>query len=402
MSKLEELIKIILPFDLKTKLLGDLEDEGILTLGRGEVISKKDMQANPGDYPVYSSSASGDGQIGSYGKYMFDDERITWSIDGGGKLFYRNNIKYSITNVGGWLKVDRPDILITKYLYYCLINQWMRKSFDYTHKAHPSIIRNEYSVPLPALAVQLEIVRILDTFTELTAELTAELIAELTARKKQYEWYRDELLTFGDEVPTVALSSVATVTKLAGFEFTKYVNYSNEGSIIALRGLNVKNGKLDLHDVKYVDLSDFSKLNRSKLYVGDMLFTYVGTIGQVALVDEADKYYLAPNVALIRANTSRLIPEFMRYYFQSKQFWKNQVMRLLQSSSMQNIPMEKIRKFELPIPSLEEQRRIINLLNRFDTLCNDITTGLPAEIEARKKQYEYYRDKLLTFPEAKA
>ena len=402
MSKLEELIKIILPFDLKTKLLGDLEDEGILTLGRGEVISKKDMQANPGDYPVYSSSASGDGQIGSYGKYMFDDERITWSIDGGGKLFYRNNIKYSITNVGGWLKVDRPDILITKYLYYCLINQWMRKSFDYTHKAHPSIIRNEYSVPLPALAVQLEIVRILDTFTELTAELTAELIAELTARKKQYEWYRDELLTFGDEVPTVALSSVATVTKLAGFEFTKYVNYSNEGSIIALRGLNVKNGKLDLHDVKYVDLSDFSKLNRSKLYVGDMLFTYVGTIGQVALVDEADKYYLAPNVALIRANTSRLIPEFMRYYFQSKQFWKNQVMRLLQSSSMQNIPMEKIRKFELPIPSLEEQRRIINLLNRFDTLCNDITTGLPAEIEARKKQYEFYRDKLLTFPEAKA
>ena len=210
MSKLEELIKIILPFDLKTKLLGDLEDEGILTLGRGEVISKKDMQANPGIYPVYSSSASGDGQIGSYGKYMFDDERITWSIDGGGKLFYRNNIKYSITNVGGWLKVDRPDILITKYLYYCLINQWMRKSFDYTHKAHPSIIRNEYSVPLPALAVQLEIVRILDTFTELTAELTTEL----TARKKQYEYYSNTLLDIANaDNPKFRIGEVCKLEK---------------------------------------------------------------------------------------------------------------------------------------------------------------------------------------------
>ena len=99
---------------------------------------------------------------------------------------------------------------------------------------------------------------------------------------------------------SIELGAIATVTKLAGYEFTKYVTYSDEGKIIALRGLNVKNGKIDLTDVKYIDKSDLTKLNRSKLCSGDMLFTYVGTIGQVAVINENDKYYLAPNVALIR------------------------------------------------------------------------------------------------------
>ena len=195
------------------------------------------------------------------------------------------------------------------------------------------------------------------------------------------------------------MGDVAIVTKLAGFEFTNYVNYSDAGNIIALRGLNVKNGHLDLNDVKYIDNSDFSKLSRSKLHIGDMLFTYVGTVGQVALINEEDKFYLAPNVALIRSTTSKLLPNYMKYYFQTSQFWDNQIRKLLQNSSMQNIPMEKIRKFKIPILPLPEQERIVAILDRFDKLCNDISEGLPAEIEARKKQYEYYRDKLLNFKE---
>ncbi len=193
------------------------------------------------------------------------------------------------------------------------------------------------------------------------------------------------------------IGEVALVTKLAGFEFTKYVTYSDTGKIIALRGLNVKNGRLNLEDVKYIDESDLSKLSRSKLHVGDMLFTYVGTIGQVALVDEEDRYYLAPNVALIRCDTSIIVPEYMRYYFQSGQFWDKQITRLLQSSSMKNIPMEKIRKFEIAIPPIEIQQRIVHVLDNFDAICSDLNIGLPAEITARQKQYEYYRDKLLNF-----
>ena len=196
---------------------------------------------------------------------------------------------------------------------------------------------------------------------------------------------------------SIELGSIATVTKLAGYEFTKYVTYSDQGEIIALRGLNVKKGKLDLSDVKYIDESDLSKLTRSKLCIGDMLFTYVGTIGQVAVIHENDRYYLAPNVALIRVDKTLVDPEYMRYFFQTSAFWETQINRLLQSSSMQNIPMEKIRKFILQIPSLDVQSRIVNVLDNFDAICSDLKIGLPAEIESRQKQYEYYRDKLLTF-----
>ena len=195
------------------------------------------------------------------------------------------------------------------------------------------------------------------------------------------------------------MGTIATVTKLAGYEFTKYVTYSDEGKIIALRGLNVRNGKLDLSDVKYIDKSDLSKLTRSKLYNGDMLFTYVGTIGRVAVIEENDKYYLAPNVALIRVDKKIINPEYMRYFFQTNIFRETQINRLLQASSMKNIPMEKTRKFVLQVPSLEEQERIVTVLRHFDVLCNDLSVGLPAEIEARQKQYEYYRNKLLSFKE---
>lgn len=269
-------------------------------------------------------------------------------------------------------------------------------------------------IPIPPIEVQEEIVRILDKFTELSAELTAEL----TARKKQYEFYRDQLLSFNGindttnnrtgggynhllncQVKWVRLGDLALVTKLAGFEFTKYVKYSNSGQIIALRGLNVKNGQLDLTDVKYIDESDLSKLDRSKLKKGDLLFTYVGTVGQVALINEDEKFYLAPNVALIRITNEGVLPDYLRYYCQSNIFYKKEILRLIQASSMQNIPMEKIRKFVVPVPPIEEQKRIVAILDRFDKLCNDISEGLPAEIDARQKQYEYYRDKLLTFEE---
>ena len=255
-------------------------------------------------------------------------------------------------------------------------------------------------LPVPPLEVQREIVRVLDNFTFLTAELTAEL----TARRKQYEYYRNRLFIFDDETENkiLELGSMAKVTKLAGFEFTNYVKYSNEGKVIALRGLNVKDGRLVLNDVKYIDKSDFSKLKRSKLRIDDMLFTYVGTVGQVALIDKNDKYYLAPNVALIRIENKNIIPKFLMYYFQTTIFKEKEINRLQQSSSMKNIPMEKIRRFKVPVPSLETQKRVITFLDNFDAVCNDISIGLPAEIAARQKQYEYYRDKLLTFKELNA
>ena len=287
------------------------------------------------------------------------------------------------------------DIVSLRYIFHIMGK--INFSSD-EHKRLWISIYSELSIPVPPIEVQGEIVRILDNFTELTAELTTEL----TARKKQYGYYSSNLFPDIKDAKTewVELGTIATVTKLAGFEFTKYVTYTNEGEIIALRGLNVKNGHLVLDDVKYIDGSNLEMLTRSKLRIGDMLFTYVGTVGQVALINENDKYYLAPNVALVRITDERFLPEYMMYYFLTDKFKSEQIAKLLQASSMQNIPMEKIRKFKLPLISIEKQRKIVDMLKRFDALCNDISAGLPAEIEARQKQYEYYRDKLLTFKEA--
>ena len=134
-------------------LLEDLEREKMITLGRGNIISKIDINSIPGNYPIYSSSATGNGEFGRYGKYMFEDERVTWSIDGGGRPFYREKHKYSVTNVCGWLKIN-TDKLITKFVYYCLLFQWNMLKFDYTYKAHPSIIKEIYRIPMLPISIQ--------------------------------------------------------------------------------------------------------------------------------------------------------------------------------------------------------------------------------------------------------
>ncbi|WP_099332494.1 restriction endonuclease subunit S [Actinomyces minihominis] len=194
-GKLGELIAEHCPDGVETMPLSEMEDQGILELGRGKIISRKTLNATPGDYPVYSSSGVGTGEFGRYGEYMFDDERITWSVDGGGRFFYRPPHKYSVTNVSGWMTVD-SSVLQTKYLYHALTTQWEGENFDYTRKAHPSVIRNVYKIPLPPLPVQEEIVRILDGFTNLIADLEDEI----EVREKQLEHYREELLTFEEKV----------------------------------------------------------------------------------------------------------------------------------------------------------------------------------------------------------
>lgn len=177
--------------------LGTLESSGVIELGRGKIISKIDLAKTPGNYPVYSSSGAGIGEFGQYGHYMFEDERITWSVDGGGKFFYRHPHRFSVTNVSGWMTVD-ASILRVKYLYYVLSVQWEKEYFDYTRKAHPSVVRDIYEVSIPPLEEQRRIVEVLDKFDALVNDLSIGLPAELAARRKQYEYYRDKLLTFSE------------------------------------------------------------------------------------------------------------------------------------------------------------------------------------------------------------
>ena len=164
------------------------------------------------------------------------------------------------------------------------------------------------------------------------------------------------------------LGTISDVTKLAGFEFTEHIIYSDEGNVIALRGLNVKNGTLILDDVKYIDGSNFSKLSRSKLYVDDVLFTYVGTVGELAIIPENDRFYLAPNVSRIRFSKDYYAP-FMVQQMGSKSFYDKTIFPLIATSSQPALSMENIRKFVVNIPKdIAEQQAIGNYFKSLDRL----------------------------------
>lgn len=386
MSKLDKLLRELCPDGVEHKKLVDA-----VSIERGKRVVRSQLSIS-GKYPVYQNSLT---PLGYHTDYNYNANTTFIIVAGAaGEIGFSDKAFWAADDC---FTVVCPENVLNRYIYHLLLNNQNQLASKVRKASIPRLSRSAIEnlvIPIPPLDVQCEIVRILDNFTNLTAELTA--------RKTQYAYYRDKLLKAETNAYKYKLGEIATVTKLAGFEFTNYVTYSENGNIIALRGLNVKNGRLDLHDVKYVDKSDFSKLERSKLHIGDMLFTHVGTVGQVAIVDEEDKYYLAPNVALIRCNKEVLLPQYMKYYFQTTRFWDKQIRRLLQSSSMQNIPMEKIRKFEIAVPPLDVQNRIVNVLDNFEKICSDLNIGLPAEIEARQKQYEYYRDKLLTFKEVAA
>ena len=162
--------------------LAALEKQGALSLGRGNVISKEDINRNPGSYPIYSSSIKNNGIFGYYGHYMFDEELITWSIDGGGNFFYRPKHKFSVTNVSGYMKLDTSR-LDYRFLAHQLMLLHSRLQFDYLAKAHPSVIRELYSVAVPAIQEQKKIGDCLSLFDDLI-RARSERIEALKQHKK--------------------------------------------------------------------------------------------------------------------------------------------------------------------------------------------------------------------------
>lgn len=179
------------PSTWKIESLDSLINRGIIKLNRGDIISKRDIAAHPGEYPIYSSAKENNGVFGRYGKYMFDEEVITWSIDGGGRLFYREKQKFSVTNVGGILRIIDKSVFDYKFLFYALTNLHSQVVFDWSRKAHPSVIRMVYDkVPIPPLAEQHKIVELLeDHLSRLDA-----LVAIADAMEKQSSSLRRSLL----------------------------------------------------------------------------------------------------------------------------------------------------------------------------------------------------------------
>ena len=259
----------------------------------------------------------------------------------------------------------------------------------------PQYIFSQILIPVPPLEVQAEIVRILDKFTSLTAELTAEL----TLRKQQYSYYRDKLLTFGDETPRVTLGEVihSLRTGLNPRKFFKLNTEDAHNYYITIREMH--NGKIMPTDKTDRINDEAMRLcnKRSNLEAGDVLFSGTGTIGETVVIEETPtNWNIKEGIFAIKPKQDRIQPHFLRHILNSSSI-KNAYMDKAVYGTMHSITMKDMLTLQIPVPPIEQQIRIAQILDRFDSLCNDLTHGLPAEISARRKQYEYYRDKLLTF-----
>ena len=243
---------------------------------------------------------------------------------------------------------------------------------------------------IPSSDEQNHVVEVLDKVTELIS-LRKQQLARLDelVKARFVEMFGD--LVVGDKIQTSKkkIGEIASVTKLAGFEFTKYIQYKEHGDIIMLRGLNCKQGKLILDDVKWIDRETSDLLPRSKLYYGDILMTYAGTIGDVAMVDENDKYHLAPNVAKVSINNKKAYnPIFLMYLFL---YSNDYIMRFASQVAQASINMEKIRNFEYYFPDVTFQNQFATFVARVDQQKQTVQQSLE-KLELMKKalMQEYF------------
>ncbi|HFK2659062.1 TPA: restriction endonuclease subunit S [Escherichia coli] len=301
-----------------------------------------------------------------------------------------------------WSYHSNNDAISIKYIYYFLkINEgYFQKiggKMQMPQIATPDTDKFEVPIPCPdnpekSLAIQSEIVRILDKFTALTAELTAEL----NMRKKQYNYYRDQLLSFKEgEVEWKTLEEVL-VDKFWIMPATP--KFDDNGEIPYITSKNISGGNIDFERVKHISRDDFLSISKNRpILKGDFLISMIGTIGEIARVKCLDPDFYGQNMYLIRLNEELLHPRYFLHFFDSPRM-KFYFKSVKNNSGQGYLKANNIDGLSIPLPSIDEQQKIAFILDKFDTLTNSITEGLPREIELRQKQYEYYRDLLFSFP----
>ncbi|EPE2928758.1 restriction endonuclease subunit S [Escherichia coli] len=291
-----------------------------------------------------------------------------------------------------WSYHSNNDAISIKYIYYFLkINEgYFQKiggKMQMPQIATPDTDKFEVPIPCPdnpekSLAIQSEIVRILDKFTALTAELTAEL----NMRKKQYNYYRDQLLSFKDgEVEWKTLGEVAQYSKTRiSFELLDERNYVGVDNLLQNRA-----GKsLSNHVPTSGKLTEFIPTD---ILIGNIR-PYLKKIWQADCIGGTNG-----DVLVIRCIDSSINTRYLYQILADDKFFEYN-MQHAKGAKMPRGSKEDIMKYPIPVPPLTLQARIVEILNKFDTLTNSITEGLPREIELRQKQYEYYRDLLFSFP----
>jgi restriction endonuclease S subunit len=347
-------------------------DELILSnkveLGRGNIISKKDIASFPGNYPIYSSAREKNGTFGFYGKYMFDEELITWSIDGGGRLFYRPRHKFSVTNVGGTLRILDNDFLDCRYLHLVLTNLHSKLRFDWVYKAHPSVIRMVYNkIPIPSLKKQREIVEKLDsTFAEIdlfeenlgfrssaTENLQTSILASF------FELNEEEV---AEDYSFVNLGSVSLVK--GGKRLPKGTKWSPEPTKYPyIRVTDMKLGRINEDNLVFVPDEIRPLIKNYTVNSGDIIISIAGTIGEIAVVPESlDKASLTENAAKIIVQKEKLDPSYCAYFLRSP-VCRSQIDLLVRTTTQPKLALFRIESLRIPIPSIEKQNEIVRKLD---------------------------------------
>lgn len=286
-----------------------------------------------------------------------------------------------------WPKPEFEARLDAKFVfYYCFVlDEWCRSNTTTSSFASVDMAGfKRFMFPVPPLEVQREIVKVLDAF----AELEAGLAAELEARRVQYAYYLDSLLSFpGGNVRWMTLGEIGPVSMCkrvfkhetaptGDIPFYKIGTFGGEPDAYISRPLYES----------YRDRYSFPKL-------GDVLLSAAGTIGRAIPYDGRPAYFQDSNIVWVSNDESVVTNAYLRY-------WYRVIKWTTDGGTIRRLYNENIRRARIAVPPLDEQTRIVEILDKFDALVNDLSIGLPAELSARRKQYEYYRDRLLTFPEA--
>ena len=311
-----------------------------------------------------------------------------------GKIGYNYSDKYYYLNQRVGLFVPNESRLMKRYLFHWLSTQTQNiYNVSSGSGAQPnlsSVKMMEFVIPIPPLEVQREIVRILDSFTLLTAELTAEL----TARKKQYEYYRDELLKPKTNIPMVKLGEIATIVRGASPRPIKNFITTDEDGVNWIKIGDVAQGS------KYVmraneKITEAGAKRSRRVKPGDFILSNSMSFGRpyILKIDGC----VHDGWLIISEYDNNYLPDFLYHLLNSTSVQQEMAKRASFGGAVQNLNADIVKALVLPVPPLDVQKRYADVLDNFEKICNDISIGLPAEIEARQKQYEFYRDKLLTF-----
>ena len=318
---------------------------------------------------------------------------------------------------------DRKEITPEYLCHYLNSHQCKRDIESVTISDRNNLNQKSYeklTVPVPPLDVQKRIVNVLDNFEKICSDLNIGLPAEIEARQKQYEYYRDKLLTFVETGNTILNGTERNGTERNGTErngtLIKLLRYvfgyvriplGDVGSICMCKRI-LKSQTNTVSGVPFYKIGTFGK--EADAYIsketydeyrsrynfpkkGDVLISAAGTIGRTVVYDGKPAYFQDSNIVWIDNDESIVLNSYLRYCYELKP-WKAS-----EGGTIPRLYNDNIAKAVIAVPPIEEQKRIVSILDRFDAICNDLTSGLPAEIEARPKQYEHYRDRLLSFKE---